>query len=232
MTVGGENLGGQGRMALLALVGTHGSITHAAKAMGMSYKAAWDAIDTMNNLAGEPLVERLTGGKGGGGTRLTTRASNWCRTSGSSRPSTGVSSPSLDQQATGIADDFVDQANQYEDQRTQPFCRHRHACGARCRQRRGGDRRAPRPEHCCHRHARKRSRAGLWWWARSICAGQGIVHRGGERCRRCAFFRTQPPGGYGFAHHAGCRERRVVIDIADGVSIAAIITPRPAKRWP
>ena len=30
--------------ALLALVGTHGSITHAAKAMGMSYKAAWDAI--------------------------------------------------------------------------------------------------------------------------------------------------------------------------------------------
>ena len=92
MTVGGENLGGQGRMALLSLVGTHGSITHAAKAMGMSYKAAWDAIDTMNNLAGEPLVERLAGGKGGGGTRLTARGSSWCRTSGSSRPSTGASS--------------------------------------------------------------------------------------------------------------------------------------------
>jgi molybdate transport system regulatory protein len=39
----------------------------------MSYKAAWDAIDAMNNLAGEPLVERLAGGKGGGGTRLTAR---------------------------------------------------------------------------------------------------------------------------------------------------------------
>jgi molybdopterin-binding protein/molybdate transport repressor ModE-like protein len=39
----------------------------------MSYKAAWDAIDAMNNLAGEALVERLAGGKGGGGTRLTAR---------------------------------------------------------------------------------------------------------------------------------------------------------------
>ena len=73
MTVGGENLGGSGRVQLLALVGEQGSITHAAKAMKMSYKAAWDAIDTMNNLAGEPLVERVAGGKGGGGTRLTQR---------------------------------------------------------------------------------------------------------------------------------------------------------------
>jgi molybdate transport system regulatory protein len=40
----------------------------------MSYKGAWDAVDTMNNLAGEPLVVRLTGGKGGGGTTLTPRA--------------------------------------------------------------------------------------------------------------------------------------------------------------
>jgi len=39
----------------------------------MSYKGAWDAIDTMNTLAGEPLVERATGGRGGGGTRLTER---------------------------------------------------------------------------------------------------------------------------------------------------------------
>ena len=46
--------------------------------MGMSYKAAWDAIDTMNNLAGEPLVERLTGGKGGGGT-LTARGEQLVR---------------------------------------------------------------------------------------------------------------------------------------------------------
>ncbi|MDG9922970.1 MULTISPECIES: TOBE domain-containing protein [unclassified Pseudomonas] len=73
MTVAGENFGGRGRVALLARVAECGSITQAAKSLGMSYKAAWDAIDTMNNLAGEPLVQRLVGGKGGGGTHLTTR---------------------------------------------------------------------------------------------------------------------------------------------------------------
>lgn len=73
MTVGGANIGGPGRVELLAKIAECGSITQAAKAMKMSYKAAWDAVDTMNNLAGEPLVERLSGGKGGGGTRLTAR---------------------------------------------------------------------------------------------------------------------------------------------------------------
>lgn len=69
--VGDENLGGRGRIDLLRSVAKHGSITHAAKAFGMSYKAAWDAIDTMNRLADAPLVERTTGGRGGGSTRLT-----------------------------------------------------------------------------------------------------------------------------------------------------------------
>ena len=73
MTAGGENLGGRGRIELLTKVVACGSITQAAKAMGMSYKAAWDAIETMNNLAGEPLVARSVGGKGGGGTSLTRR---------------------------------------------------------------------------------------------------------------------------------------------------------------
>jgi len=73
MTVGGENLGGSSRVALLAAIAHSGSITAAAKSVGLSYKAAWDAIDTMNNLAGEALVARSTGGKGGGGTRLTSR---------------------------------------------------------------------------------------------------------------------------------------------------------------
>lgn len=73
MTVNGDTLGGHQRMALLAKIGECGSITRAAKALQISYKAAWDAVDAMNNLAGEPLVERLAGGKGGGGTRLTLR---------------------------------------------------------------------------------------------------------------------------------------------------------------
>ncbi|CAJ5540174.1 transcriptional regulator ModE [Burkholderia pseudomallei] len=71
---GGQTLGGAARIALLAAIGETGSITRAAKAVGLSYKGAWDAIDTMNNLAGEPLVRRATGGKGGGGTTLTPRA--------------------------------------------------------------------------------------------------------------------------------------------------------------
>lgn len=73
LKVGGQNLGGHGRIDLLRAIGEQGSITQAAKAVGMSYKAAWEAVDTMNNLAGEPLVERSTGGRGGGSTRLTER---------------------------------------------------------------------------------------------------------------------------------------------------------------
>ena len=71
LAVGGERLGGQERMALLRAVAEQGSITHAAKVVGLSYKGAWDAIDTMNRLAGKPLVERSTGGRGGGGTCMT-----------------------------------------------------------------------------------------------------------------------------------------------------------------
>lgn len=73
MTIDGQKLGGQDRVALLSAVASEGSITAAAKAVGISYKGAWDAIEAMNNLAGEPLVERVAGGKGGGGTRLTAR---------------------------------------------------------------------------------------------------------------------------------------------------------------
>lgn len=73
MTVGGEKFGSPDRMALLAKIAECGSITQAAKAAKMSYKAAWDAIDAMDNLVGQALVERLAGGRGGGGTRLTAR---------------------------------------------------------------------------------------------------------------------------------------------------------------
>ncbi|RKU03497.1 molybdenum-dependent transcriptional regulator [Burkholderia sp. Nafp2/4-1b] len=76
LRAGQQTLGGATRIALLAAIGETGSITRAAKAVGLSYKAAWDAIDTMNNLAGEPLVTRSTGGKGGGGTTLTSRATS------------------------------------------------------------------------------------------------------------------------------------------------------------
>jgi molybdate transport system regulatory protein len=58
------------RIALLQHIAEQGSITRAAKSAGLSYKAAWDAIDELNNLAQKPLVERSVGGRGGGGARL------------------------------------------------------------------------------------------------------------------------------------------------------------------
>jgi molybdate transport system regulatory protein len=79
MTVGDEKFGGPGRVGMLAAIAETGSISQAAKALGVSYKGAWDAIDAMNNLAGEALVERVTGGKGGGGTRLTARGAQLVR---------------------------------------------------------------------------------------------------------------------------------------------------------
>lgn len=73
LEVGEQALAGADRIALLAKIEETGSITAAARALGMSYKGAWDAIDAMNNLADEPLVTRAAGGKGGGGTHLTAR---------------------------------------------------------------------------------------------------------------------------------------------------------------
>lgn len=60
------------RLEILHLVGAHGSISQAARVAGVSYKAAWQAIHTLTNLAGEPLVDSAVGGAGGGGARLTT----------------------------------------------------------------------------------------------------------------------------------------------------------------
>ena len=59
-------------LELLERIDASGSISNAASTMGMSYKAAWQAVERMNNLSEHPLVERQTGGRHGGGTRLTT----------------------------------------------------------------------------------------------------------------------------------------------------------------
>lgn len=58
-------------LELLERIDTSGSISAAATAMGMSYKAAWQAVETINNLSHEPLVVRQPGGSTGGGTCLT-----------------------------------------------------------------------------------------------------------------------------------------------------------------
>ena len=73
ITAGEQSMGGHGRIQLLSQIAELGSISQAAKSMKMSYKSAWDAVDHMNNLAGEPLLHRISGGKGGGSTTLTER---------------------------------------------------------------------------------------------------------------------------------------------------------------
>ncbi|PHM71486.1 molybdenum-dependent transcriptional regulator [Xenorhabdus sp. KJ12.1] len=59
------------RIELLKQIKITGSISQGARQAGISYKSAWDAINEMNHLADELLVERATGGKGGGGAQLT-----------------------------------------------------------------------------------------------------------------------------------------------------------------
>ena len=62
-------------LLLLERIDVTGSISAAASSMGMSYKAAWEAVEAINNLSEQPLVERKTGGQKGGGTKLTTYGS-------------------------------------------------------------------------------------------------------------------------------------------------------------
>ena len=59
------------RLLILRSLAKVGSISQAAREAGVSYKAAWQAIDTLSNLSGVALVEKVVGGAGGGGARLT-----------------------------------------------------------------------------------------------------------------------------------------------------------------
>ena len=59
------------RVALLEAIAERGSISSAAKALGMSYRTAWDAVNSINNLTDVPLLERRAGGSRGGETLLT-----------------------------------------------------------------------------------------------------------------------------------------------------------------
>lgn len=62
---------GHGRVVLMERIMEHGSITKAAKSMDMSYRHAWQLIQSMNRQAPEPFVVTATGGRGGGGTLVT-----------------------------------------------------------------------------------------------------------------------------------------------------------------
>lgn len=59
------------RLEILKRINDAGSISEAARSVGVSYKAAWQAIETLGNIAGGALVEKTVGGSRGGGTKLT-----------------------------------------------------------------------------------------------------------------------------------------------------------------
>jgi molybdate transport system regulatory protein len=62
---------GYGRVVLLERIAEFGSISKAAKSMDMSYRHAWELVDSINRQAERPLVETSVGGKKGGGAKLT-----------------------------------------------------------------------------------------------------------------------------------------------------------------
>ena len=62
---------GPGKVDLLEAIDAMGSITAAARSLGMSYRRAWLLVDTMNRCFEAPVVEAEAGGRRGGGTRLT-----------------------------------------------------------------------------------------------------------------------------------------------------------------
>ncbi len=70
----GQPFLGDGRYRLLVAVARSGSINAAAKELGISYRKAWSQLNAMEEHAPFPLLERRTGGKGGGETQLTTEA--------------------------------------------------------------------------------------------------------------------------------------------------------------
>ena len=67
---GDEIAMGPGKADLLDAIARHGSISAAARALGMSYRRAWLLVDAMNRCWRDPLVETSPGSTGGGGARV------------------------------------------------------------------------------------------------------------------------------------------------------------------
>lgn len=67
---------GPGKIALLEAIDREGSISAAGRAIGMSYKRAWDLVDETNRLLGTPVVAASPGGYRGGGASLTDAGRN------------------------------------------------------------------------------------------------------------------------------------------------------------
>ncbi len=64
---------GPGKVLLLEAIRRQGSISGAAREMGMAYRHAWELVDDLNRCFREPVVETVAGGRAGGGATVTAR---------------------------------------------------------------------------------------------------------------------------------------------------------------
>jgi molybdate transport system regulatory protein len=69
-TGGGARVGPE-RLALLKAIDEEGSISSAARRVGLTFRGAWEAVQALNNLFDRQLVEARTGGRKGGGAEVT-----------------------------------------------------------------------------------------------------------------------------------------------------------------
>jgi molybdate transport system regulatory protein len=63
---------GPGKIELLEAIRAHGSLSQAARTLGMSYRRAWLLVESLNSYFQEPVTRATVGGKGGGGVTVTT----------------------------------------------------------------------------------------------------------------------------------------------------------------
>lgn len=71
LVFGDKGMIGPGKADLLERIRDTGSIAAAGRGMGMSYKRAWQLVETLNAMFSKPLVERTRGGAKGGGAQIT-----------------------------------------------------------------------------------------------------------------------------------------------------------------
>lgn len=92
------------RLAILRQIEHSGSISQAARAVGVSYKAAWQALDTLSHLAGVALLQKAVGGVGGGGTQLTEAARQLLAAADAMQQLRSQAAQQIAQQVAGGAD--------------------------------------------------------------------------------------------------------------------------------
>ncbi|MBP0494606.1 winged helix-turn-helix domain-containing protein [Pararoseomonas indoligenes] len=80
LDLGGGLRVGPGKVRLLEEIGRAGSISAAGRALGMSYRRAWELVEALNRGFGAPVAETTAGGAGGGGARLTALGEEVVRT--------------------------------------------------------------------------------------------------------------------------------------------------------